>query len=411
MSKLKAPALSGRILEEATTWFVEFNEGEVGQPDRKAFIKWLKTSPEHIRAYLQVAAHWEDARALSKASAPSIDDLVALAHETTYATVIPINGTGQSEIREERGSMEGIAREATAASALVPRSRRYFLAASVAVAMFGASTFYWFEYQHGVYATEIGEQRSIRLDDGSTVELNARSKIRVVLHEHERNVELMEGQALFKVAKDHARPFVVHSDDTNVLAVGTEFDVYKHRGSTTVTVLEGRVAVFPSMLPTVGTGPDLVRGQGEIPSSKPSQSNRRSPSVKSGTQDSGTAAVSGLPENTGVTAATKEILLAAGEQLTVSKAAVEMAANADVAAATAWIQKQIVLNGTPLTEVVDEFNRYNRRQLVITDPKIADTKISGEFSSTNPDSLLKGLDALKKFTIHETTDRIEISSK
>jgi ferric-dicitrate binding protein FerR (iron transport regulator) len=187
--------------------------------------------------------------------------------------------------------------------------------------------------------------------------------------------------------------------------------VYKHRGSTTVTVVEGRVAIFPSALPNVGAGPDVVRGPGELASNKSAQSNRRSPSAKSGAQDSGTAAVAALGENTDVKAVTNKIFLAAGEQLTVSSAAVKMDSNADVAAATAWTQKQIVLNSTPLSEVVDVFNRYNTRQLVITDPRIADTKISGEFSSSNPDSLLKGLDALNKFNIHEASNRIEISSK
>jgi transmembrane sensor len=412
VSKQKTPTLSGQIVEQATTWFVEFNEGEVGQPDREAFIEWLKTSPEHIRAYLQVTAHWEEAGALPKAAIPSIDDLIALAREPKNAKVIPIGGSGQSERRGERGSIEGIARELTPASEQIPRSRRYFLAASVAVVMFGASTLYWFEYQRGVYATDTGEQRSIRLGDGSTVELNARSKIRVALHQHERDVELIEGQALFQVAKDHARPFIVQSGDTNVLAVGTEFDVYKHRGSTTVTVVEGRVAVFPSTLPTAGAGPNLTgRGQNEVPSGKAPQSNRPYPSVNRGAPDSAESPFGEIPESTRVTGATKEIFLAAGEQLTVSKAAMEMAANADVAAATAWIQKQIVFNNTPLSEVVDEFNRYNMRQLVITDPKIADTKISGEFSSTNPDSLLRGLDALRKFNIHEAPGQIEISSK
>src|SRR5258708_30118628 len=113
----------------------------------------------------------------------------------------------------------------------------------------------------------------------------------------------------------------------------------------------------------------------------------------------------------GLTPPLKEFFLSAGEKLSVSSAATQRAAHADVAAATAWIQKQIVFNSTPLSDVVDEFNRYNTRQLIVTDPRIIDTKISGEFSSTNPDSLLKGLDALNKFNIHETPDRIEISAK
>lgn len=411
MSKQKTPMLSGQIVEEATTWFVEFNEGEVAQLDREAFIDWLKTSPEHVRAYLQVSAHWEDAQSLSKTSLPSIDELVALSREPMTAKVIPISSVRASENRKESPSLDGPARVARTAPERLPRFRRHLVAAGVAITMFGASTLYWFEYQRGVYTTDIGEQRSIRLDDGSTVELNARSRIRVSLHKHERDVEIIEGQALFQVAKDHARPFIVHSGDTKVLAVGTEFDVYKHRSGTTVTVVEGRVAVFPSSLSNIGSGPDLTLGQGDVPHSKPAQSNRRAVSAKGGTQDSGRQALVGLAETTGGTAGMDEIFLVAGEQVTVSDASVQIAANADVAAATAWMRKQIVLESTPLSEVVEEFNRYNQRQLVVTDPKIANTRISGEFSSTNPDSLLKGLDSLNKFNIRETARRIEISSK
>jgi transmembrane sensor len=337
---------------------------------------------------------------------------VALA-QPTIAKVIPIGGSRPIEGQEERGRIERIAHYVQAVPAQTLRFRRYFLAASVVVAMFGGTALYWFEYQRGVYATDIGEQRSIRLDDGSTVELNARSKIRVALHEHERDVVLIEGQALFQVAKDHARPFVVHSGDTSVLAVGTEFDVYRHHSGTTVTVVEGRVAVFPSTLPTADQAPDLtVRAPSEAGTGKSSpESDRRTQSARGGTPGSGSAVVLGMAENERIVVAKDEILLTAGEQVTVSSASVEMAANADVAAATAWTQKQIVFNSTPLSDVVDEFNRYNSRQLVIVDSKIADTKISGEFSSSNPDSLLKGLDALNKFNIHETPGRIEISSK
>lgn len=410
MSKHKTPPLSGQILDEATTWFVEFNEGEVGRVAREAFIEWLKVSPEHIRAYLQVTAHWEEARTLSKTSVPSIDELVALARAPNNATVIPIGASRLSEASEECESTTSLPGIAPNVSARPRRLRRFVMAAGVALAMLGASA-YWLQFSRGVYATDIGEQRSIRLNDGSTVELNARSKIRVDLREHERNVELIEGQALFRVAKDHTRPFIVHSGETNVLAVGTEFDVYKHRSGTTVTVVEGRVAVFPSSLATAEQGPDLTPSPSETLSGKASESSLRSPRVTSDTPGQGSLNIAGLSGRKDVATPEDEIFLSAGEQLTVSSASTERAAHADVAAATAWIQKQIVFNSTPLSDVVDEFNRYNTRQLIVTDPRIADTKISGEFSSTNPDSLLKGLDALNKFNIRETPDRIEISAK
>jgi transmembrane sensor len=397
VSPNKSPPLSGQILDEATTWFVEFSEGELSLAAREAFIEWLKVSPEHIRAYLQITAHWEEARTLSKASVPAIDELVALARAPNNATVIPIGASRLSEASEDHESPTSLVRIASKVPARPHGLRRFVLAASVVLTMLGASA-YWLQFQRGVYSTDIGEQRSIRLGDGSMVELNARSKIRVDLREHERNVELIEGQALFRVAKDHTRPFVVHSGETNVLAVGTEFDVYKHRGSTTVTVVEGRVAVFPGALGMAGQGPDLTPSPSEL---RPGEASEPSPALK----------IARLSRKGDVAAPKDEIFLGAGEQLTVSRASTERSAHADVAAATAWIQKQIVFSSTPLSDVVDEFNRYNTRQLIVTDQRIADTKISGEFSSTNPDSLLKGLDALNKFNIHETPDRIEISSK
>jgi len=412
MSKHKAPPLPGEVLDNATTWFVEFLEGDVEQAAREAFITWLRTSPEHIRAYLLVTAHWEDAGALANGTVPSIDELVALAREPSKANVISIGRSFLCEVGEEHESAKSFASQTFKAPIRTHRLRRFLIAASVAISMLGASAAYWLQLQHGVYSTDIGEQRSIRLDDGSIVELNARSKIRVALHERQRDVELVEGQALFRVAKDHARPFIVHSGNTNVLAVGTQFDVYMHHGDTTVTVVEGRVAVFPATLPTAGQDKNLTApAVSEALQAKAPEPDHRAARAKSEPAGQGSAQIAGLPETREIAVPKGEIFLGAGEQLTVSSTSLGIAEHADVAAATAWIQKQIVFNSTPLSEVVDEFNRYNTRQLVITDPRISDMKISGEFSSSNPDSLLKGLDALRKFKIHETPDRIEISGK
>jgi len=104
------------------------------------------------------------------------------------------------------------------------------------------------------------------------------------------------------------------------------------------------------------------------------------------------------------------VLVSAGQQVTVTAQAMTAPKPADTAAATAWTQKQMVFASTPLSEVVAEFNRYNTRQLVISDPGIASTRISGVFSSTDPASLLRGLNA-NKFTVRETPDGVEIMGK
>src|SRR5262249_39042282 len=156
-----------------------------------------------------------------------------------------------------------------------------------------------------------------------------KSRIRVRFTRERRDIELLEGQALFHVAAENKRPFVVRSGTAQVRAIGTEFDVYRRNEGTTVTVVEGRVAVREEAVP-------------------------------------------------------RTLLLSAGEQVTVAPKTAPHSGKANVAAATAWTQRRLVFNSSPLPQVAEEFNRYNRRQLVIEDPALADFRISGVYSSMDP---------------------------
>ena len=186
------------------------------------------------------------------------------------------------------------------------------------------------------------------------MELNSRSRIRVRFADAERSVDLLAGQALFRVAKDKMRPFVVRSGDASIRAVGTEFDVYQKRQGTVITVIEGRVSVGDS-------------------------------------------------------------LLAAGEQLTVASTPTSTSAarpvHANIAAATAWTQRQLVFESATLADVADEINRYNDRQLVIDDAGLNDFHISGVFSSTDPASLVRFLRTRRDIIINETGDVIHVSRR
>ena len=208
----------------------------------------------------------------------------------------------------------------------------------------------------GAYSTGIGEQRTVQLMDGSTVELNARSTIQVHLTEQQRDITLLEGQALFRVAKDKQRPFVVRAGDAQVRAVGTEFDVYKKQTATVVTVVEGRVETYD-------------------------------------TADSpGTAAV----------------VLSAGEQLTVLPHVVSKPTRTDTSIATAWVQKRLIFEETPLSDVAEEFNRYNRRPLTIDDGELEKLKISGVYSSTDPASLINFLRSQNSIQVVETEKQVRV---
>ena len=222
-----------------------------------------------------------------------------------------------------------------------------------------ASVGAWFYAERNTYGTDIGEQRAITMPDGSIVELNARSKVRIAFHDQQRDVELLEGQALFRVAKDHSRPFVVHAGATSVRAVGTQFDIYRKNAGTTVTVIEGRVAVL--------SGPSVSE------------------------QTTETAREPNSPEAPIPVPMSLEMFLAAGEQMTVTSTHAVKAERPNIAAATAWTQHELVFDGTSLSEVLEEFSRYSTHRLIVDSPDLANLKISGQYTSTSPESLLRFL--------------------
>lgn len=352
---------NSQILEEASTWFVELSEGHLAAKVREQFSDWLRASPEHVRAYLQISALWEDAPLLGK-GAEDVEALIARA--LAAGNVVRVGKDRQP---------------------LSVRSRRFVtplrsaLAASLVLVAIGIT--FWLQ-QRGVYETAIGEQRLLTLADGSTIELNAQSRVRVHFTAAERSIDLLEGQVLFHVTHDTARPFIVHSGAASVRAVGTQFDVDRVSGGTVVTVVEGRVAVLPdSLLQPVPAN--------AVDSSAPSIS---APDFAL----MGPGGAGGL-------------LLTAGEQVTLTAQAASRPTRTDVAAAIAWTQRKLVFASSPLTQVADEYNRYHQKRIVIRDRRLASFLVSGVFSATDSRAFVAFLRAQPNLTVHETDTEIEIS--
>lgn len=117
----------------------------------------------------------------------------------------------------------------------------------------------------GEFVTGVGEERLVALNDGTNVRLNTDSRIVVTLDEGERRTRLEYGEALFDVAKDEKRPFVVMVGDRNVRVVGTVFNILRHEGTVTITVAEGIVEVSPDQLTATNQALEikdrLTRGQ------------------------------------------------------------------------------------------------------------------------------------------------------
>lgn len=369
MARPSSARLNAQIYSEAAEWFVNCRSGALDDVARRKFDAWLRQSPQHLSAYLELAALWDEAPALDAGRRWDTETLIAEAL-ADHSNVVPLTRPSKP---------------IGASSSSAPMR---WLAASIAAMAIGLAALVWvYLFREPVYVTQIGEQRSIALSDGSTMELNSRSKVRVRYSEHERALELLEGQALFRVAKDAARPFVVTSDGTRVRAVGTQFDVNKKREGTVVTVVEGRVSVLTDV-PDARVDPIAVDMSESMP---------RLP-------ETAAAGSARAPEHEG-------ILLAAGEQITVTDTATKQATRPDVARAIAWTQRQLVFDGATLTEVAEEFNRYNRRQLVLRDPELYEFHISGVFASTDPGALLAFLRERAGVHVEETDHAIFLTKR
>src|SRR5581483_967004 len=191
-----------QISEEAAEWFVEFRTEEPDAQQRRSFDAWVRRSPDHLRAYIELAALWHDAAAVPAARTLDTETLIARARaDTTVVAISP----GSCRAGNEPALSEPVAQSARPLGGV----RRWSVAAAVLVGLFvAAAPLTLMRLQdRPTYATEVGEQRSIRLTDGSTVVLNARSRLRVDFTRDQRTVELLEGQAFFQVSKHLDRPF------------------------------------------------------------------------------------------------------------------------------------------------------------------------------------------------------------
>lgn len=218
------------------------------------------------------------------------------------------------------------------------------------------------------YRTEPGEQRRLRLADGSTVMLNTQSKLRVRFDGAERRLFLDHGQAWFQVAKDAQRPFRVFVGHDEVRALGTAFDVRRDGERATVTLEEGKVAIFRDA------------------SSKPLQAGP----VAGGTSSKLVAGP-----------VAPAVILSPGDEARLVPAAAPSVAVVDLAHVQAWRTERIILDATPLGEAVEEFNRYGGPRLVVTDPDLTALPVSGVFHTGRPKAFAESVAA--SFSVKCTT--------
>ncbi len=232
-------------------------------------------------------------------------------------------------------------------------------AATVLLASFAAWWWISWSTQWQSYTTEVGGYERVWLADNTSVELNTDTHLQVRLSGDHRRVRLLRGEALFNVARDARRPFDVFAAGMTIRAVGTAFNVrMRDSQKVEVVVTEGRVALSNADLPR-----DL------------SAATRFAPTLSAG-----------------------ERAVSEPDGMVVQEVAV-----LELQRRLAWQNGELIFQGDALADAVNEFNRYNRRQLEIADAGLGSLRIGGNFQATDVFSFVKALQ--QSFSI-----RVEVSS-
>lgn len=337
------------VSEQAAEWLVAFDGRDPGAQEKREFLAWLKESPAHIREFLQLSALHAELLENPRIKG-SINELVAAAR----TDVIDLEGNSAPRPRHEQ-------------TAQAKRPHWWGIAAMLVLGV-ATVTLLWIGQGAGqtgqVYRTELGEQRSISLEDGSVITLNTLSEVHVRFTTEARRVTLSKGEALFDVAKDPSRPFRVDAGPMQFTAVGTRFNLYRQATQTVLTVVEGRVAVEPIQAPAGRDRP----------------------------------------------APTAPLVASAGEQVAVANDSVLVNRESvpEVEASTAWTQRKLVFNDSPLATVAEEFNRYNRRRLVIDDQELGSRLITGVFNAHDTELLARFLKNQPDIQVDQSADVIHV---
>lgn len=312
-----SPAPDGRAKEEAAAWFARLNTRSIPATALEEFRIWRQT-PGNREAYAAIEAIWSKTGKLR--NDPEMGDAVTAALART------------------RKSRPGVTLVGTLKSRPVTS---FGFTAITALALL--VSLQWVEAR-SVYSTGVGEQRLVRLDDGSRVRLDTQTQIKVRFGQDARRVVLEKGQAFFDVAKDAGRPFVVAAGTTDVQAVGTRFDVRRDDGKVRVILVDGVVE---------------VRTATPAPSAGPPQ----------------------------------RWTLKPGEQLTAGRQVIAPR-SVDVAAATSWTDGRITFRAVPLTTAIAEVNRYSDEKIELDAPLVGAIPVSGIFNSGDTEAFVAAVSDL-----------------
>lgn len=237
------------------------------------------------------------------------------------------------------------------------RYRQLALAASILLLVAVGAAWFALTGDPG-YSTRVGEQKIATLEDGSRIALNTDTEVEVDYSPGTRRIRLRRGEAIFEVAPDARRPFIVEAGETQIGAIGTKFLVRRGANGVAVTLIEGKVSV---RTPRPGRG-----------------------------------------------AAPPATMLVPGERLTANPELPPTIDRPAVEAVTAWRRGQVVFSDVSLASAVAELNRYGGPALTVADPHLASLRVSGVFATHETEEFAAAVAALHGLRVQRAEGQLRI---
>lgn len=312
------------IDQRAAEWVVQCHDGLMPQ-DQCAFEAWLKADPRHVGAYAKAEAVLAQ---LDRAGAAGADALRV-----------------QTGVPRQKGLKRRTMLVGSAAAGLVVAA--------------GGATWLTGLLQQESYSTRIGEIKEVVLADGSMVTLNTNSRIDVHYTKDRRKIHLIQGEALFDVAKNKERPFIVTAGDTQVRAVGTSFTV----------------RLLPQQPVQV-----LVR-EGVVEIKRPQ-----------------------VPQASPVRLAANTVAIAPPD----APISTEPVARLQVSRDLAWREGRLAFDNEPLAGAAQQFARYSAIEIQIS-PDLENQTVTGLFVSNDPVGFARAVAISLNLQLEVTSDGVRLS--